>query len=268
VIRTLLDRCENIVTEEEDRKNEVEHVKEALSVCGYPEWSFKLVEKQMKAENIKKKTSRHTESGGNRDVQVVIPYVKGLSEACARIYRKYGAKTAMRPYQTIRSYVVHPKDKLEKEEISECVYCIPCKGCEKVYVGETGRNFGVRMSEHRKEVERNEETRYTRSQKQTAEITTSKSAITDHARRENHVIDWEDSRVLTTENDRHARWIREAVAIRRTGSRAMNRDVGTYNLSHTYDSLLLSAVPRFTSGSAKSTSMVRRRQQSLPKRHN
>ena len=174
----------------------------------------------------------------------------------------------MRPFQTIRNYVVHPKDKLEKEEISESVYCIPCKGCEKVYVGETGRNFGVRMNEHRKEVERNEETRYTRSQKQTAEITTCKSAITDHARRENHVIDWEDSRVLTTENDRHARWIREAVAIRRTGSRAMNRDVGTYNLSHTYDSLLLSAVPRFTSGSAKSTSMVRRRQQSLPKRHN
>jgi len=56
---------------------------------------------------------------GNRDVQVVIPYVKGLSEACARIYRKYGAKTAMRPFQTIRNYVVHPKDKLEKEEISE-----------------------------------------------------------------------------------------------------------------------------------------------------
>ncbi len=57
VIRTLglLDRCEHIVTEEEDRKNEVEHVREALSVCGYPEWSFKLVEKQMKAQNIKKK---------------------------------------------------------------------------------------------------------------------------------------------------------------------------------------------------------------------
>ena len=34
MIRTLLDRCENIVTEEEDRNNEVEHVKEALSVCG------------------------------------------------------------------------------------------------------------------------------------------------------------------------------------------------------------------------------------------
>jgi len=154
-----------------------EVVKEALSVCGYPEWSFKLVEQQMKAQNIKKKESRHTESGGNRDVQVVIPYVKGLSEACARIYRKYGAKTAMRPFQTIRNYVVHPKDKLEKEEISECVYCIPCKGCEKVYVGETGRNFGVRMSEHRKEVERNEDTRYTRSQKQTAEITMNKQPL-------------------------------------------------------------------------------------------
>jgi len=30
---------------------------------------------------------------------------------------------------------------------------IPCKNCQKVYIEETGRNFGVRMKEHRKEVE-------------------------------------------------------------------------------------------------------------------
>jgi len=108
------------------------------------------------ATEHQKKNSRHTESEGNRDVQVVIHYVKGLSEACARIYRKYGAKTAMRPFQTIRNYVGTSKDKLEKEEISECVYCIPCKGCGKGVCRGNGKNFGVRMSEHRKEVERNE----------------------------------------------------------------------------------------------------------------
>ena len=35
------------------------------------------------------------------------------------------------------------------------------------------------------------------------------------------------------------RWIREAVIIRKTGSKAMSRDIRTYNLSHTYDSLVI-----------------------------
>ena len=53
--------------------------------------------------------------------------------------------------------MVHAKDEMEIEEASEVVYCIPRKSCDKVYVGETGRNFGVRMNEHRKEAEQNEE---------------------------------------------------------------------------------------------------------------
>jgi len=34
------------------------------------------------------------------------------------------------------------------------VYKIPCKNCERVYVGETGRPLGARVKEHRKEVDR------------------------------------------------------------------------------------------------------------------
>jgi len=31
--------------------------------------------------------------------------------------------------------------------------CVLCKNCQKVYIGETGRSFGVCMKEHGKEVE-------------------------------------------------------------------------------------------------------------------
>ena len=97
-----------------------------------------------------KKIKKRVVSGNRLDVQVVVPYIKGLSEVCARIYISHGAKTATRPFQTIRNLVVHPKDKMQKEEVSEIVYRIPCKSCDKVYVGETGRNVGVRMNEHKK----------------------------------------------------------------------------------------------------------------------
>jgi hypothetical protein len=46
MIRTLLDRCNDIVTDEEDRKKE-QHIAEALTKCGYPRWSFEKVKDQI-----------------------------------------------------------------------------------------------------------------------------------------------------------------------------------------------------------------------------
>ena len=67
----------------------------------------------------------------------VIPYVKGISEAMDRVFRKHGIVTTIRPYCTLRNLLVHPKDKTEKQKsddkTSECVYSVPCQTCEKVY---------------------------------------------------------------------------------------------------------------------------------------
>jgi len=50
-------------------------------------------------------------------------------------------------------FLVHPTDRINDEEKPEVVYKIPCKNCERVYVGETGRPLGVRIKEHCKEVD-------------------------------------------------------------------------------------------------------------------
>jgi len=34
-----------------------------------------------------------------------------LSEAVSRVYKRHGIPTAMRPFQSIRSLLVHPKDR-------------------------------------------------------------------------------------------------------------------------------------------------------------
>ena len=46
-----------------------------------------------------------------------LSYVENVSEAVARIMRKH-----MKPYKTLNSVLVHPKDKQEKEYLTECVY--------------------------------------------------------------------------------------------------------------------------------------------------
>ena len=65
----------------------------------------------MKDEAKKVKNTR-----GNHKGMVVVPYVKGLSEAFARILKSHGIATANRPHRTLRNFVVHPKDKVRDEE--------------------------------------------------------------------------------------------------------------------------------------------------------
>ena len=71
-----------------------------------------------------------------------------------------------------------------------------------------------------------------------------KSALTDHATQENHVIKWSQATVIDREPERFTRWIKEAVHIRKEGQQAMNRDEGNYQLSHAYDRFLDTASSR------------------------
>jgi len=66
---------------------------------------------------------------------------------------------------------------------------------------------------------------------------THKSAITDNAMEENHVIDWDKAKVVDREAQRQTRWIKEALWIRKTPM-CMNRDAVYYQLSHTWDQVI------------------------------
>ena len=69
----------------------------------------------------------------------------------------------MKPWVTLKNVLVHPKDREDKEQTTECVYKVPCASCEKTYIGETGRKLGVRLQEHRSEVESKTNRAFTRS---------------------------------------------------------------------------------------------------------
>ena len=57
VIRTLMDRRDKVVTEPQDKEQEEHKIKEALKLCGYPEWAFNQVT-QNKPEKCKKTHSQ------------------------------------------------------------------------------------------------------------------------------------------------------------------------------------------------------------------
>ena len=139
------------MTEQDDRKKEEEHIAKALSKCGYPPWTIDRVKQDIVEKSLKDEAKKAKNTRGNHKGMVVVPYVKGLSEEFARILKSYGITTANRPYRTLRNFVVYPKDKVKDEEKTKLIYRVPCKNSS--YVGKTGRKFGLRVKEHKKEVD-------------------------------------------------------------------------------------------------------------------
>ena len=86
---------------------------------------------------------------------------------------------------------------------------------------------------------------FTRTVRKQSESEQSKSAIADHAVQRNHVINWQDVKILDKEYDRDVRHIKEAIWIRRRAPRTMNRDEGAHFLSHIFDPLLTTDRPTF-----------------------
>ena len=80
----------------------------------------------------------------DRPIHVTIPYVQGLSESLQNIFKKHNVSAAVKPHTTLKRLLVHPKDKRTPQETAGVVYEIPCRDCPSVYVGETGRRYGVR----------------------------------------------------------------------------------------------------------------------------
>ena len=237
----MLDRCDNIVTEEEDRNSEKETIRSALQACGYPEWSIVNTAKQM-AERKKTKDSSKKRKKSDDNIKsrgmVVIPYISGVSEKVARILKKKQVNTAMRPHTTLKGLLVHPKDKTDPKE---GVYCIECNNCDKVYVGETKRALKTRVAEHKKDVQDHEKMKaYTRNSRKESMSERHKSAITDHVLQENHTIKWDKAKMVVRERDWVARGIREAIVIRQHQDNNMNRDEGRFMLSHLYDEIIRS----------------------------
>ena len=69
------------MTEEDDQKNGEEHVAKELSKCGYPPWTIDRVKQDIVEKSLKDEAKKANNIRGNHKGMVVVPYVKGLSEA-------------------------------------------------------------------------------------------------------------------------------------------------------------------------------------------
>ena len=110
---------------------------------GCKHWSFKIPDKRTPNDNPE-------DTEGSQDkFPVHIPYMQRTSEVIPRVFRNHGVPSYHRPFNTLGSNLVRPKDKSDPLKKCGVVYCISiCPQWKEEYVSATGQNLGTGLSKH------------------------------------------------------------------------------------------------------------------------
>ncbi len=137
--------------------------------------------------------------------------------------------TPVKPHIKLQQMLVYLKDKTDQNRKSEVIYEIPCLSCNKTnitHVQYIEKRTSKRMRKGNKKDKQ-------KQSKEKAKQENLKSAISDDCKQENHIMDWEKAKVIRTGNNKHGRWIREGIRIRK-----VNGDQEAHMLSHTWNAVL------------------------------
>ena len=269
IISSFEHRIDTIITTEEDKKKERNHVKKALKRCGHPNWTLNRKKKQNKNKEDEKVERRG---------RIVLPYIKGTSEKLARIFMKFDIETFHKPTTKLKTILCNKmKDKVEMLDRTGAVYYNLCKKekCNEKpkndYVGETDRVLRGRQYEHgtidhktskrsasidheesQPPPQRRTSTRTTRSTSKQVDykalhqgsdqpLSLGSTEFSAHLASSSHKkTDYEFS-ILCTDDNWYNRGVKEAIAIRKLKP-TLNQDDGRHHLSRMYDKLIYSSV--------------------------
>ena len=120
-------------------------------------------------------------------VQVSVEY--DCSETIARILQPYNIRVAHKPITTLRQLLTNVKDKDEPNDRQGAAYKIKCCDCQATYIGETGRNWNTRLTEH-KRATRNGDLN---------------NNIAEHHLQTDHRIDWDSAECVIYSTDYYQR---------------------------------------------------------------
>ena len=139
----------------------------------------------------------------------------------------------LRPHNTLRSRLVHPKDKVTNDEKAGLVYHVKCGDCSSNYVGETERNLKKRISEHHR----------------------ASSPIGLHMDQHRHSFSEEGVSVLHQESDWFRRGVIESIHIAMEDP-DLYRDRGRHTLPAIYREILPNCDKPSTTTRPRSTSQI------------
>jgi len=156
--------------------------------------------------------------GNNTKNFFTIPYVKTISESFQPITKKYGFDISYTIPNTLSRFIKRSKDRIDLFEISNCIYKINCLNCNATYVGQTKRQLGTRLKEHRSDINKNKGLL---------------SVVSNHRLNDDHEMDWNQTEILDIESSYNKRIVSEMIFIKRQ-TNALNKQSDTDLLPDSY----------------------------------
>ena len=137
--------------------------------------------------------NNHTNNTINRNITLVVPYIKGTSEKFKSLCKSKGIQVHFKSTNTLRTQLVNPKDKDPKIQRSGIIYHYKCPhiNCPEAHIGESCRALGERVKEHLK----------------------APAPIFHHSTSTGHPLDSENFNIIHKEVHGHSRTIKEAMFI-------------------------------------------------------
>ena len=141
IARTLYSRPDNIINKPEHKLAEYDHIHQTLQNNGFPRHMCSS-DQFLARLNLTLDLNRLTHT------LLLFQFHKGVSEPIKRVLAQVGIGVALKPHCMLSSVFRKPKDRIVESEKSGLVYEIPCRDCDAVYIGETGRSLKTRKREH------------------------------------------------------------------------------------------------------------------------
>ena len=112
------------------------------------------------------------------------------------MFKKYDTTVCHTANNLLAANYTKLKPKIPKNQKSNIIYQIPCDNCEGVYIGQTSQYLENRIKSHRYD-RRNE------------------TALTKHVKTKNHIFDFNNTKIIKTEQNIKKREFLEMIEIQK-----------------------------------------------------
>lgn len=146
--------------------------------------------------------------------------ISGLTSKLADILRNDNIRIAYKNNFTLKKLFSKTKDKIPAENQRNVVYQIPCSSCDQVYVGQTCQQLKKRITQHRSDIKH----------------PAKKCALAEHCRTLQHVMNFQEFKILEIEDNLKKRNFLEMYHIKRSNN-AMNTKADLNDISNIYSFL-------------------------------
>lgn len=148
-----------------------------------------------------------------------LPYLPGLSNKISLLFQDHkNIKIIKTMKHTLNTLVFSRlKDKEKKEYQSKVVYSIPCRNCEKTYIGQTSNWIQTRITSHKSDTRRNMKN----------------CSLAIHCNTNDHIMNYSDTKILHRESNYNKRLFLEMMSINATEN-TINSKQDTNHLNNIY----------------------------------